>query len=64
MNTSIIEKQLMEMSDYEKKYSGTPEHPRHYSHLEDLELTFLRAFKHLTLYLLIISLILIKMLYF
>ena len=40
MNTSIIEKQLMEMSDYEKKYSGTPEHPRHYSHLEDLELTF------------------------
>jgi AraC family transcriptional regulator, melibiose operon regulatory protein len=39
MDTSIIEKQLMGMSDYEKKYSGTTEHPRHYSHLEDSELT-------------------------
>ncbi|MEH7117784.1 AraC family transcriptional regulator [Neobacillus vireti] len=40
MDTTIIEKQLMEMSNYEKKYSGTPEHPRHYSHLENSELTF------------------------
>ncbi len=28
------------MSDYEKKYSGTAEHPKHYSHLEGSELTF------------------------
>ena len=40
MDTTVIEKQLMEMSEYEKKYSGTAEHPRHYSHLEDSELTF------------------------
>ena len=40
MDTSFIEKQLLEMSDYEKKYSGTAENPRHYSNLEDSELTF------------------------
>jgi AraC family transcriptional regulator, melibiose operon regulatory protein len=40
MHTSIIEKQLREMSDYEKRYSGTVKKPRHYSHIEDSELTF------------------------
>lgn len=40
MDTSLIEKQLMEMSEFEKKYSGTSENPRSYSRLEDAELTF------------------------
>ncbi|MED4225892.1 AraC family transcriptional regulator [Neobacillus cucumis] len=42
METTIIEKQLREMSDFEKKHSGTSENPRHYSHLEDSKLTFLK----------------------
>lgn len=50
MDTTIIEKQLMEMSEYERKYSGTPQHPRHYSHLEDSELTFSTGIKLPTLY--------------
>ena len=40
MDISILDKQLREMSDYEKRYSGTAENPRHYSHIEDSELTF------------------------
>lgn len=40
MDISILEKQLREMNDYEKKYSGTPEQPKHYSHLEQSELIF------------------------
>jgi hypothetical protein len=39
MDISILEKQLTLMSDFEKRYSGTPEHPRRYSHIEE-ELTF------------------------
>lgn len=40
MDTTLIEKQLRKMNDFEQKYSGTLDHPRHYSHLEDSELTF------------------------
>ncbi|MEH7073472.1 AraC family transcriptional regulator [Neobacillus drentensis] len=39
MVNSILDKQLRELSDFEKRYSGTAEQPRHYSHLEDSELT-------------------------
>jgi AraC family transcriptional regulator, melibiose operon regulatory protein len=39
MEISILEKQLKQMSDFEEKYSGTPEQPNRYSHIEE-ELTF------------------------
>lgn len=39
MDISILEKQLKVMSDFEKKYSGTPEQPKRYSHIEEV-LTF------------------------
>jgi AraC family transcriptional regulator, melibiose operon regulatory protein len=35
-----MDKQLRKMSDFEIQYSGTAEKPRHYSHIEDSELTF------------------------
>ncbi|WP_462409527.1 AraC family transcriptional regulator [Neobacillus sp. Marseille-QA0830] len=47
MDTAIIEKQLMEMNNFEKKYSGTPEHPRHFSHLQESELTYLQNYQSL-----------------
>lgn len=40
MDISILEKQLSELSDFEIKYSGSPSHPKHYSHLGESGLTF------------------------
>jgi AraC family transcriptional regulator, melibiose operon regulatory protein len=40
LNTSTLEKQLRELSEFEIKYSGSPSHPKHYSHLGESGLTF------------------------
>jgi AraC family transcriptional regulator, melibiose operon regulatory protein len=40
LDTSTLEKQLRELSEFEIKYSGSPSHPKHYSHLGESGLTF------------------------
>ncbi|PKG23845.1 AraC family transcriptional regulator [Niallia nealsonii] len=40
MEISKLEKQLFEMDEFEKKYSGTPEQPNFFSELVESELTF------------------------
>jgi AraC-like DNA-binding protein/mannose-6-phosphate isomerase-like protein (cupin superfamily) len=43
LDFSILEKQLKEFNEFEKKYSGTSEHPKIYTHMEQSELTFSQA---------------------
>lgn len=38
MNVSMLEDKLFSMSEYEQQYSGTPENPRSYSHLDSSKL--------------------------
>lgn len=40
MNISALEKQLIDMNEYEKKYSGTPEQPKHYTNMKLSQLVY------------------------